>query len=161
MITTKHAIFALLITGFILIIAPLASFADPAHVGSDAQTAPGPTPTYAVFFPFVAQWYFAPPPPLEVIATGWLRSNPEFNPCLWGSHFLEDDDQTIVAWLRSDVITDWDLYVDRYVRVRGPTDTPIGGCPPRIIVTHIEVLIELTPTPQPTPTPTATPRPPE
>jgi len=159
MTSAKYALLALLTAGYILILAPLASFADPTSKRLDGQAAPGPTPTYAVFFPFIAERYFVPPPPLEVIATGWLRSNPEFNPCLWGSHFLEEDDGTIVAWLRSNVITDWDLYVDRYVRVRGPTDTPIGGCPPRIIVTHIEVLIELTPTPQPTPT--ATPEPPE
>jgi len=156
--STVFQVIALLLAGSALSIASLTVLAGPPDAGS-GLTSPGPTPTHFVFLALVQKRYNEPPPPLEVVAEGWLRPKPEFNPCLWGSHFLEDDHGVIQGWIRSDVIRDWDLYEGRYVQVRGAEDTPISGCPPRIIVTTLRVLREITPTPMPTSTPTSTPTP--
>jgi hypothetical protein len=111
-----------------------------------------------VYMPMLTRRYVDLPPPLEVGAVGWLHPRPldRISVCDWGSHYLQANDGQIVAWIRNQdgFPIDWDLYLERFVRVRGAAGPDIGGCPTYIFVSDVQLESADQPTVTPAPTPT-------
>jgi hypothetical protein len=145
----------------------LAMLAGGAIMASIAWMARGPAATTSaaisdlrpyVYMPMLTKRYVDLPPPLEVGAVGWLYPRPigQISICDWGTHYLQANDGQIVAWIRSQdgFPVDWDLYLERFVRVRGTAGPEIENCPSYIFVSNIQLESTGLPTATPAPSPT-------
>jgi len=126
--------------------------------GYAAKAPTAPADDSYVFLPVVAKRYLELPPPLEVSAVGWLRERPPLpSACNWGSHYVQDDEGEIVAWVDTleGFSISWEGYLNQYVRVRGVAGPRIADCPTYIYATTVkfEESGQPTVTPGPSPTP--------